>query len=99
LRCSPRASKAIYPIAIMAGWLKVVALVLVNPLTYLVDALPGQMIVGGESVHGFGSDFAVMALIFVVLSAWFYRRSRRGCIPRCCARNYGVTTTKHTYFP
>ncbi len=61
------ASNAIYPIAIMPEWLKVVALV--NPLTYLVDALRGQMIVGGESVHGIASDFGVMILIFVVLSA------------------------------
>jgi ABC-2 type transport system permease protein len=61
------ASNAIYPIAIMPGWLKVVALV--NPLTYLVDALRGQMIVGGESVHGYGGDFGIMMLIFVVLTA------------------------------
>ncbi len=60
------ASNAIYPIAIMPAWLKVVALV--NPLTYLVDALRGQMIVGGESVHGFASDFGIMIVIFVVLS-------------------------------
>ena len=61
------ASNAIYPIAIMPGWLKVVALV--NPLTYLVDALRGQMIVGGESVHGFANDFGIMIVIFIVLSA------------------------------
>ncbi len=61
------ASNAIYPIAIMPGWLKVVALV--NPLTYLVDALRGQMIVGGESVHGYASDFGIMSVIFIVLSA------------------------------
>lgn len=61
------ASNAIYPIAIMPGWLKVVALV--NPLTYLVDALRGQMIVGGESVHGYASDFGIMTVIFIVLSA------------------------------
>jgi ABC-2 type transport system permease protein len=60
------ASNAIYPIAIMPGWLKVVALV--NPLTYLVDALRGQMIVGGESVHGFASDFGIMIAIFVVMT-------------------------------
>ena len=61
------ASNAIYPIAIMPGWLKVVALV--NPLTYLVDALRGQMIVGGESVHGFANDFGIMIVIFILLSA------------------------------
>jgi len=42
---------------------------LVNPLTYLVDALRGQMIVGGESVHGFANDFGIMIVIFIVLSA------------------------------
>ena len=61
------ASNAIYPIAIMPTWLQVVALV--NPLTYLVDALRGQMIEGGQSVHGFASDFGIMIVIFVVLSA------------------------------
>ena len=38
-----------------------------NPLTYLVDALRGLMIVGGESVHGYGVDFAVLLATFVVL--------------------------------
>jgi ABC-type uncharacterized transport system ATPase subunit len=38
-----------------------------NPLTYLVDALRGLMIVGGESVHGYGVDFAGLIAAFVVL--------------------------------
>jgi ABC-2 type transport system permease protein len=61
------ASNAIYPLALMPEWLRVVALV--NPLTYLVDALRGMMIAGGQSVHSLGWDFLLLALIFVVLAA------------------------------
>lgn len=61
------ASNAIYPIAMMPGWLKVVALV--NPLTYLVDALRGLMIQGGQSIHPFAVDLGIMIVIFVILAA------------------------------
>jgi ABC-2 type transport system permease protein len=61
------ASSAIYPLAIMPGWLKVVAVM--NPLTYLVDALRGIMIRGGQSMHPFVLDLAVMVVIFVVLAS------------------------------
>lgn len=61
------ASNAIYPLALMPGWLKVVSRM--NPLTYLVDCLRGLMIQGGEHVHSLPADFAVMAVIFIVLSA------------------------------
>ena len=61
------ASNAIYPIDLMPGWLQAVARL--NPLTYLVDALRDTMIVGGESVHGLGTDFAVMAAVFVAFTA------------------------------
>ena len=61
------ASNAIYPLALMPKWLRVVALV--NPLTYLVDALRGLMIAGGQNVHGLGADFALLAAIFVILAA------------------------------
>ena len=60
------ASNAIYPLALMPTWLRVVALL--NPLTYLVDALRGLMIQGGQSVHGLAVDFGVMAAVFVALS-------------------------------
>src|SRR5450755_4534201 len=40
------ASNAIYPLDIMPGWLRVIAQI--NPLTYLIDALRGLMITGGE---------------------------------------------------
>jgi ABC-2 type transport system permease protein len=61
------ASNAIYPLALMPKWLRVVALV--NPLSYLVDALRGMMIAGGQSVHSLGWDFLLLALIFVILAA------------------------------
>ena len=35
------ASNALYPVAIMPGWLKVISLV--NPLSYEVDALRGLL--------------------------------------------------------
>jgi ABC-2 type transport system permease protein len=59
------ASNAIYPLDIMPGWLRVIAQV--NPLTYLIDALRGLMIAGGETVHGYGVDFAVMFAVFAGL--------------------------------
>jgi ABC-2 type transport system permease protein len=67
------ASNAIYPIAIMPAWLQTIALV--NPLTYLVDALRTMMIQGGESVFGLGLDFGVLIAIttaFILLAARLY---------------------------
>jgi ABC-2 type transport system permease protein len=59
------ASNAIYPLELMPPWLRVVAQL--NPLTYLVDALRGLMIVGGASAHGYGVDFAVLFAVFFAL--------------------------------
>lgn len=59
------ASNAIYPLEIMPCWLRVIAQI--NPLTYLIDALRGLMISGGEVVHGYLVDFAVMLAVFLVL--------------------------------
>jgi ABC-2 type transport system permease protein len=61
------ASSAIYPLAMMPAWLRAVARL--NPLTYLVDALRGMMIVGGQTLHPLPIDLAVMAAIFVILAA------------------------------
>jgi ABC-2 type transport system permease protein len=61
------ASNAIYPMSIMPGWLHSVALI--NPLTYLVDALRGLMVGVGQASHPLTVDFAVLGLIFVILSA------------------------------
>src|SRR5579862_5285527 len=52
------ASSAIYPIAMMPRWLQAVAVL--NPLTYLVDALRGIMIQGGQSLHPLYLDLGVM---------------------------------------
>ena len=59
------ASNAIYPLEIMPQWLRIIAQI--NPLTYLIDALRGLMISGGEVVHGYLVDFAVMLAVFLVL--------------------------------
>jgi ABC-2 type transport system permease protein len=59
------ASNAIYPLDIMPPWLRVIAQI--NPLTYLIDALRGLMISGGESVHGYAVDFSVMLGVFAFL--------------------------------
>lgn len=59
------ASNAIYPLEIMPHWLRVIARM--NPLTYLIDALRGLMIVRGESVHGYLVDSAVLLGVFAAL--------------------------------
>jgi ABC-2 type transport system permease protein len=59
------ASNAIYPLEIMPDWLRVIAHI--NPLTYLIDALRGLVITGGESVYGYGVDFGVMLTVFTVM--------------------------------
>jgi ABC-2 type transport system permease protein len=61
------ASSAIYPLAMMPRWLHVVAFL--NPLTYLVDALRGIMILGGQSMHPLFVDLGIMAMIFLVLAS------------------------------
>ena len=52
------ASSAVYPLALMPGWLHAVARV--NPLTYEVDGLRALMISGGTSTLGVGTDLAVL---------------------------------------
>jgi len=61
------ASNAIYPIAIMPDWLKVIAHY--NPLTYEVDALRTLMINGGTSQYGLPIDFAFLILSMIILTA------------------------------
>jgi ABC-2 type transport system permease protein len=55
------ASNALYPVAVMPGWLR--ALALVNPLSYEVDALRGLLI--GTPAH-LPLDFAVLTLSVIV---------------------------------
>ncbi len=54
------ASNAIYPLAIMPGWLRVIARL--NPLSYEVDALRALMLSGSASAFGLVTDFAVLLL-------------------------------------
>jgi len=61
------ASNAIYPLALMPPWLRVVAQY--NPLTYLVSALRVLMIHGGQSTAGLAADFGVLTLVFILLVA------------------------------
>ncbi|MGD0264199.1 MAG: ABC transporter permease [Candidatus Methylomirabilota bacterium] len=59
------ASNAIYPLALMPAWLRVIASV--NPLTYQVDALRDLMIHGGTTTFGLGVDLAVHVVMLTVL--------------------------------
>ncbi|HJV81148.1 ABC transporter permease, partial [Noviherbaspirillum sp.] len=61
------ASNAIYPLELMPAWLRSIAAF--NPLTYLVDALRGVIIVGGRSAYAQSTSFSVMVLTFAVLLA------------------------------
>ncbi len=60
------ASNAIYPIAIMPGWLQVIAHI--NPLTYVVDGVRSTMLVGNTSIFGLGTDIGVLFVIVMVLA-------------------------------
>jgi ABC-2 type transport system permease protein len=69
------ASNAIYPAAIMPGWLQAVAHA--NPLTYEVDALRALMLTSGVSAFGLGADFIVLlaaVAIMVVIAGKLYPR-------------------------
>jgi ABC-2 type transport system permease protein len=59
------ASNAIYPIALMPGWLQAISTV--NPLTYEVDALRSLMLADVASVYGIGLDFGVLLLATTAL--------------------------------
>jgi ABC-2 type transport system permease protein len=59
------ASNAIYPTDIMPGWLRTVSLL--NPLTYVVDALRTSMLAGSTSVFGLERDYSVLLLATVAL--------------------------------
>lgn len=60
------ASNAVYPLAMMPPWLKIIARA--NPLTYEVDALRSLMVIGGGSVYGVGYDFAVLLTVMILLT-------------------------------
>jgi ABC-2 type transport system permease protein len=69
------ASNAIYPIAMMPPWLRLVAKV--NPLSYEVDALRGLMLRGGASAFGVSLDIAVLGIVvggLIVVATHMYPR-------------------------
>ncbi len=69
------ASSAIYPISIMPSWLQPVAVV--NPLTYMVDAVRILMVVPAIGSYGLVTDFAVLigfTAVLVLLAGRTYRR-------------------------
>ena len=69
------ASNAIYPTAIMPGWLKTISHL--NPLTYVVDALRTCMLAGGVSTIGLSYDYVVLlvaAVVLVLIGARLYPR-------------------------
>lgn len=71
-------SNAIYPIALMPDWLKIIAHG--NPLTYMVDALRALMIDHGISEYGLLTDFGILiviAVIFIIIGARLYPRVTR----------------------
>ena len=69
------ASNAIYPLALMPAWLRVVSSV--NPLTYTVDALRALMLTKGVSEFGLPLDFGVLMVtmaLLVTMAARMYPR-------------------------
>lgn len=65
------ASNALYPIESMPHWIKVISIL--NPLTYLVDALRSLMIVGAPTLFGLPVDFAVGIAVFSLLAIYATR--------------------------
>jgi len=59
------ASNAIYPLTIMPTWLQVLALL--NPLTYLVDALRSLMLAGDWDPAHVGLDALVLSVVMCVM--------------------------------
>jgi ABC-2 type transport system permease protein len=59
------ASNAIYPLALMPAWLRIVSRL--NPLTYLVDALRSLMISSSLGGHALSLDFCVLGIVFAGL--------------------------------
>jgi ABC-2 type transport system permease protein len=60
------ASNAIYPIEVMPQWLQIISFV--NPLTYLVDALRGLMLVGASTTYNIALDFGILLGVTAILA-------------------------------
>lgn len=68
------ASNAIYPIALMPNWLKVISHV--NPLTYMIDGMRVLMI-GSHTGFSLLTDFTVLIIssaFFVIIGGGLYKR-------------------------
>jgi ABC-2 type transport system permease protein len=59
------ASSAIYPLSLMPGWLRPIALA--NPLTYLVDALRTLMLPGEVGLYPLSVDLGVLLGVTILL--------------------------------
>lgn len=71
------ASNALYPLAVMPGWIRTLALL--NPTTYLIDALRA-LVFNGASTLPLALSFAVIVLfaaIGLALALWSFRRAIR----------------------
>ena len=69
------ASNAIYPVAIMPGWLQIIARI--NPLSYQVDLLRGLML-GQATASGVAVDFVVLVAattLLIIIGARLYPRA------------------------
>ena len=69
------ASNALYPLVNMPGWIRTIALL--NPTTYLIDALRA-LTFGGTATIATGISFAVTALFAaggLALALWSFRRT------------------------
>jgi ABC-2 type transport system permease protein len=69
------ASNAIYPTAIMPGWLKIISHL--NPLTYVVDGLRTSMLADSTSAFGLSLDYTailVTTITLVLIGARLYPR-------------------------
>lgn len=70
------ASNALYPLANMPGWIRVIALA--NPTTYLIDALR-SLVFGSQSTIGLAASWAVLT-IFALLGMFLALRSFQGAV-------------------
>jgi ABC-2 type transport system permease protein len=71
------ASNALYPLVSMPGWVRIIALL--NPTTYLIDALRA-LTFGGTAAIALSISFAVIALfaaLGLALALWSFRRTIR----------------------
>ncbi|MBI4319942.1 MAG: ABC transporter permease [Chloroflexi bacterium] len=67
------ASSAVYPISIMPDWLKVIALI--NPLSYIVDALRSMLVEGQFATLPRDLGATLLATVVITaLASWSFQR-------------------------